>query len=145
VLPILGRLEYLVTLRHNLTLNLGAGWGGYVLYSTVTSTQTQVYVQDYDPWRPGDIQKNVIRTHLCAITPGGEAMAELIFELYRHVSLGLSGRMIMTSKVKDQWESSGYYATDWDPAQPELITITEGYEYGGVGWGLGVVVSLGVP
>jgi hypothetical protein len=134
-----------VALRRNLSLSLGAGWGGYVLYSMVTNTQSQVYVQDYDPWREGDVQRNLFRTQLCTVTPGGEAVVGLTCGIGRQLSLGLNGRIIMTAKVKDQWESSGYYSTDWDPAQPELINITEGYEYGGFGWGLGIVVSLGIP
>jgi hypothetical protein len=145
VIPILGRLEYLVAPRRNLTLSLGTGWGGYILYSMVTTTQSQVYVQDYDPWREGNIQRNAFKTQLCTVTPGGEASIGATCEIDRQLSLGLTAKMIITSKVRDQWESSGYYSTDWDPAQPELITITEGYQYGGFGWGLGMTVTLGIP
>lgn len=144
MLPILGRLEYSVPLSHNLTFNVGTGWGGYILYSVVTSTQSQLYVQDYDFWREGDITKNVFRTHLSAIAGGGEGVVTLAYKIAGVLSAGLTGRIIATSKVDDTWESSGYYPTDWDPAQPEIITITEGYEYGGFGWGLGIAVSLGI-
>jgi len=145
VLPILGRLDYRQTWRDNLSLDLGIGMGGYVLHSVTTSTEAYRYVQNSDPWREGDIQKNVFRTHLSAVTAGGEGLVALACEISRALSLGLTGRIIITSKVEDTWESSGYYPTGWDPVEPELLTVKNGFQYGGTGWGLGATISLWIP
>jgi hypothetical protein len=43
----------------------------------------------------------------------------------------------LISKIEDVTEYADYYKTDWDPAQPELITMKYGEEYGGTAWGIG--------
>lgn len=102
-----------------------------------TITQTNTYVEEYSHWKKGDVRKNVWRSHFTAATPGGEGTIGFAYRLSSSVSLGITGRLILISKIQDVTEYTDYYKTDWDPAQPELIIMKYGEEYGGMGWGIG--------
>jgi hypothetical protein len=142
VFPLLGRVDYRAQSKGNITFTLGIGIGGYVFHSVCTTTSTYTYVMDYEPWKRGDVRKNISRIHLTALTPGGEGSVTLARRLGPSVSLGITATVLVNSKIEDTWESSGYYPTDWDPAEAELITMKYGYEYGGMGWGLGLSLSF---
>lgn len=142
MIPILSSLVFDRSIGDRLVLSVGLGMGGYVLYSSRTTTETQTYVQDVDPWAEGEKHKSVFREHLAVVASGGEASIAFSWRIGRSVLLGLTGRMIVISKIRDTWDYIGYYSTDWDPAESELITMKNGYEYGGIGWGLGGTVRF---
>jgi hypothetical protein len=142
ILPMLAKIGYDRRTGDDLVFGVGVGVGAFMLYSNHRTTETERYVQDSVPWKEGDVSRNVYREHLAAVIPGGEASFTLAYRLSSSALLGLTARILAISKIKDTWEYTGYYATDWDPAEPELITLKNGYEYGGIGWGLGVTVSF---
>ena len=95
-------------------------------------------MEDYSSWKKGDIRKNVWRSYFTAAIPGGEGSIGFAYRLTSSVSLGMTGRLILISKTKDISEYTDYYETEWDSAEPELTTIKQGEEYGGMGWGIDV-------
>lgn len=133
-------MSYQNPIWDNLSFNFGAGVGGYLFHSTTTITEIHTYVKDYSSWKKGDIRKNVGRSHLTAVTPGGEGSIGFAYRLTPSVSLGITGRLILISKVEDVTENTDYYKTDWDPAEPELMTMKYGEEYGGIGWGISALL-----
>lgn len=142
VFPVLARMDYQHPVTDRLSVSLGLGIGGYVFHSTCTTTQIHTWVQDSAPWKRGDVSRGVSRVHLTAAAPGAEASIGLAHQLGPSVSLGVTLKVLATSKIDDTWESTGYYAADWDPAEDELMTIKNGYQYGGMGWGIGASISF---
>jgi|GEM_PF-2378541 len=137
VFPLLGRLSYQRPIQDNLSFNLGLGLGAYLFHSTLTTTETRAYVKDVGNWKKGEVYEDIERNHFTAATPGGEGSAGFAIRLSPHVSLGITGSLILISKVKDINESTSRDPTEWDPASPELVTMKDGNEYGGIGWRIG--------
>jgi hypothetical protein len=133
-------LSYQNSILGNLDFNFGTGIGAYLIYSTSTITQINAYVEDYYSWKKGDIRKNVWSSHFTAATAGGEGSIGFVYRLTPSLSLGITGRLILISKIENIAEYTDYYETEWDPAEPKLMTIKEGEEYGGMGWGIDVSV-----
>ncbi len=142
VIPVLASLDYTRAFQDDLTLGLGMGMGGYVIHSANVTSETYRYEANNDPWKKGDVRKDVYRTHLTALTPGVEGSVALAYRINPSLRLGLTGKIMVISRIRDTWEYTEYSPTDWDPAQPQLVTIKNGYEYGGVGWGLSATVSF---
>jgi len=110
--------------------------GAYVFHAIHTTNVTWTYVQNWGDWKSGEVYKCVWRSHLTVATPGGEGSIGFAYKLSSSVSLGITGRLILISKVTDVTETTSYYQTDWDPKEPELTTVKDGNEYGGIGWGI---------
>lgn len=133
-------MSYRKHTRDDLSVNLGAGLGAYVLYSVSTTTDIRTYVKDSGDWKRGDVDKDIWRTHFTAVTPGGEGSIGFAYELSPSISVGITGRIILISKIENLYELTSYYKTNWEPAEPQLMTIKLGEEYGGMGWGIGASV-----
>ena len=138
----LAKLGFKNRAADKLDVGFGVGIGGYIFHSTSTTTQIYTFVQDSEPWKTGDVRRSVSRVHLTAASPGAEVSIRLGHRLNQSVSLAITARALATSRIDDTWESTGYYASDWDPAQDELVTMTYGYQYGGIGWGIGASISF---
>jgi hypothetical protein len=112
--------------------------GAYVFHSVVKTTETHTYVKDWGSWKTGDVSHDVWRIHFTAASPGGEGSIGFAYKLNPSLSLGITGRLTLIAKIKDTYEYTDYYKTDWDPVEPQLMTVEHGEEYGGIGWGMGV-------
>jgi hypothetical protein len=142
VIPVLASLGYTRALRSDLTLGLGLGMGGYIVHSADVTTEIYRYETNHESWKKGDVRKNVYRAHMTALTPGVEGSVALTYPINSSICLGLTGKIIVISRIRDTWDYTEYCPTDWDPAPPQLVTIKNGYEYGGVGWGMSATVSF---
>lgn len=118
------------------------GLGAYVIHSIWTTTEINTFVKDFGDWKKGDVYKYVLRDHFTAVTPGGEGSIGFACKLSPSVSLGITGRLILISKIKAISEETSYYQIDWTPAEPELVSMKYGNEYGGIGWSLGASLSF---
>ena len=99
--PILGRLSYQRPIRDDFSFQLAAAAGAYIFHSSHTITSTQTYMDDFQPWNEGDVRKNVSRSHFTAATPGGEGSVGFVYGLTPSLALGLTGRVILISKIED--------------------------------------------
>jgi hypothetical protein len=138
----LGTVDYRNPVGEKLTVDFGIGIGGFLIHSLATTNSVNRWVRDSTPWKEGDERKTVNKLHFTALTPGMEGSVRLAYKLGPSASLGLTGRVLVISKIKDTWEATDYYQTDWEPLEPKLVNMKQGYEYGGVGWGLGISISF---
>ena len=81
--------------------------------------------------------QDVWRDHFTAATAGGEGSIGFAYRLSASLSLGLTGRLILISKIEDTSEYADYYKPEWKPAESRLSTMKYGEEYGGIAWGIG--------
>jgi hypothetical protein len=94
-------------------------------------------MDDFQPWKEGDVRQDVSRSHFTAATPGGEGSIGIVHKLTPSLFLGLTGRLILISKTEDTDEYADYYKPEWNPAESRLSTMKYGEEYGGIAWGVG--------
>jgi hypothetical protein len=116
---------------------LGVGWGAYIFHSSHTTAAIQTYVDDFQPWKEGDVVQDVFKSHFAAATPAGEGSIGFTYNISPSISLRLTGRFILISKIENTTERADYYKPDWDPAEQQLSTMKYDEEYGGIGWGMG--------
>jgi len=135
-------LSYQSSIQDNLGFNFGIALGAYVIHSITTTTDSRTYMKDFGEWKKGDVSKYVSPDHFTAVTPGGEGSIGFACKLSPSVSLGITGRLILISKIKAISEETSYYQIDWTPAEPELVSMKYGNEYGGIDWSLGASLSF---
>jgi hypothetical protein len=130
-------LSYQRSVRNDFSFYLAAASGAYIFHSSHTIIATQTYADDFEPWKEGDVVQNVSRSHFTAAAPGGEGSIGFAYRLSPSLSLGLTGRVILISKVEDTSEHADYYKPEWNPAESQLSVMKYGEEYGGIAWGVG--------
>jgi hypothetical protein len=135
-------LSFRGSINNHFAFDLAVGSGAYLFHSVTATTQLLTYVKELEWWKVGDVRKTVSRDHFAATTIGGEASIGFAYKLNSSLSLGVSGRLILISEIKDISEITDYYKTHWEPAEPVLITIKQGNEYSGIGWGFGASLSF---
>ncbi len=137
IFPFLARLSYQRPGQNDFDFHLSVGSGAYLFHASHTTTATQTYIDDFQPWQKGDVREDISRSHFTAATPGGEGSIGFAYRLSPNISVGLTGRLMLISKIRDTTERVDYYKPDWSPAQSQLSTMKYGEEYGGLGWGVG--------
>jgi hypothetical protein len=142
VFPLLARLSYQGLDLGRINLNFGLGIGAYIFNSTNTTEETEIYVLNTGGWKKGDVNKYILREHFTSATPGGEGSIGFAYKLSSSVTLGITGRLILISKIENTLEYTTFYKTNWDPSDPELVLMKSGEEFGGIGWGMGASLSF---
>lgn len=144
VVPILGKLAYTFPSRRGMKVDASLAFGTYVINYRVTATMTDTYVEDAPPYQTGD--EDIYETTRSGTTcsPGGEFSVQLSLPLGSRVSVGLNGSLgyIGKSVLFFGYETTDYEQIGWTPGAPELATLKQLFEVGGLSYGGGLSLNL---
>lgn len=144
VVPILGKLAYTFPSHGEMKLGAALAFGAFIINSRVTTTMTDTYVENDSPYQTGDEDIYEATRSGTTCSPGGEFSVQLSLPLGSRVSVGLNGSLgyIGKSVLFFGYETTDYEQIGWTPGAPELATLKQLMEVGGLSYGGGLSLNL---
>ncbi len=142
VVPVLGKLAY--TGGGRTKVGIGLSFGAYVVNSQITGTMTHTYAQNSPPYVKGEKETTETTVSATTCSPGGEFSLQLSQPLGSQASIGLNGWVGYVGKATVFWgfERTGYAQIEWSPAAPEMSTLKQVFEVGGLSYGGGLSLNF---
>jgi hypothetical protein len=138
VVPVLGKLAY--TGGGRTKVGIGLSFGAYVVNSQITGTMTKTYAQNSPPYVKGEKETTETTVSGTTCSPGGEFSLDLSLPVSDMFSIGFNGwaGYIGKATVFLGGERTGYTQIEWSPAAPEMSTLKQVFEVGGLSYGGGL-------
>jgi len=142
VVPVLGKLAY--TAGGRTKVDIALSFGAYVVNSQITGTLTKTYAQDSPPYVKGEKETTESTVSATTCSPGGEFSVDLSLPVSDIFSIGFNGwaGYIGRATVFLGVERTGYTQTEWSPAAPEMDTLKQVFEVGGLSYGGGLSLNF---
>jgi len=142
VVPVLGKLAYNTGRRAK--VGVGLSFGAYIVNSRIIGTTTHTYAQNSPPYVQGEKETTEMSISATTCSPGGEFSVQLSLPLGNQASIGLNGYLGYIGKATVFWglERTGYTQIEWSPAAPEMATLKQIFEVGGLSYGGGLSLNF---
>lgn len=142
VVPVLGKLAY--TSYGGTRLGIALSLGAYIINARISGITTHTYVQSVPPYVPGERDTMEMTFSSTSCSPGGEFSLQLSLPLSDIFSVGFNGWVGYIGKATIFWgaEWTGYTQIEWSPAAPEMSSLKQLFEAGGLSYGGGLSLNL---
>lgn len=143
--PILLKLYYDNLINNpKLNFNLSLGAGLYIINFLTRYTNTISYVKDYYGHPAGEVSiRRSSGDSPAYFKPAMELGAGLNYKIGKGININMSVKLSYMAIFNSVYETSELTAVDWYPSNPKQnVTMKNGYELGGLGYGFGLGASL---